>query len=106
MNKIQYLDYQRGLRRDRGQTGTAVKQTGKLDVAVEAVNGMQKRVGQAVLLPDFYFCLLFPWLHFTEDNMQGLIMALTDSNLVFMPFKCNIFLKKSCSILILVILIW
>lgn len=90
MNEIQYLDYQRGLRRDRGQTGTAVKQKGKLDVAVEAVIGMQNRVGQVVLLPDFYFCLLF--------SMQGLIMALTaltDSNLVFMLFKCNIFLKQA-----------
>lgn len=95
MNEMQYLDYQRGLRRDRGQTDTAVKQKGKLDVAVEAVIGMQNRVGQVVLLPDFYFCLLFPWFHFTEDSMQGLIMALTDSNLVFMLFKCNIFLKEA-----------
>lgn len=40
---------------DRGQTGTAAKQKGKLDEAAEAVNRMQNRGGPAVLLPRFSF---------------------------------------------------
>lgn len=62
INKIQYLDYQRGLRHDRGQTGTAAKQKGKLDVAAEAVNRMQNRGGPAVLLPRFSLLLVLAWL--------------------------------------------
>lgn len=95
-NIIQFLDYQSLGRLDRGQAGTADKQTGEWDVTTEAVDGMQKQSRAGSVIAGSLFSPAFPLANNLISSGGEPARSLTSSNQVMLALRAIVSLKRCC----------